>query len=82
MRLWDAESGSQTLVLRGHKGPVGAVAFSPDGTKVASVSGDGTVARLGARPRRPHQDREGRADPDLTDEECGQYLHVDRCPEG
>ena len=43
MRLWDAESGSQTLVLRGHRGLVSAVAFSPDATKLASVSGEGTV---------------------------------------
>jgi WD40 repeat protein len=81
VRLWDAESGTQDLVLRGHNGPVGTVVFSRDGTKLASVSSDGT-ARVWAldlddliKIANRHVTRP------LTDEECQQYLHVDHCPQ-
>jgi WD40 repeat protein/DNA-binding SARP family transcriptional activator/class 3 adenylate cyclase len=80
VRLFDADTGAQQLVLRGSGCAVEGVAFSPDGTKLASTSWcDGVriwaldiddlleIARQEvARP--------------LTDEECRQYLHVDRCP--
>ena len=29
VRVWDAASGAELLVLRGHEGPVYAAAFSP-----------------------------------------------------
>ncbi len=37
--LWDVESGQVLRKLRGHSGPVNAVAFSPDGIYVLSGSG-------------------------------------------
>lgn len=37
------------MVLSGHTGPVGGVAFSPDGSKVASTSVDGTAKIWDAR---------------------------------
>jgi WD40 repeat protein len=37
------EAGGLLRVLEGHQGPVGAVAFSPDGARLASGSGDGSV---------------------------------------
>ena len=43
VRVWDAASGAELLVLRGHEGPVYAAAFSPDGARIVSGSGDGTV---------------------------------------
>ena len=36
-------TGDEALVLRGHKDAVASVAFSPDGWRLASGSGDGTV---------------------------------------
>ena len=41
--MWDAETGQETLTLKGHTGDVRSVAFSPDGKRLASASGDGTV---------------------------------------
>ena len=81
MRLWDAESGSQTLVLRGHRGLVSAVAFSPDATKLASVSGEGTVRVWALDLDDLIEIAEDKLTRTLTDEECSQYLHVDRCPQ-
>src|SRR5262249_2228070 len=39
VKVWDLAGGKDALTLRGHKSPVLAVAFSPDGTRVATGSG-------------------------------------------
>ena len=44
-RLWDAASGRELLVLKGHGAAVSSVAFSPDGARIATASNDNT-ARL------------------------------------
>ena len=44
-RLWDAESGSEIAVLKGHTTSVQSAAFSPDGKRVVTASSDNT-ARL------------------------------------
>ena len=41
--LYDVESGTEINLLVGHTEPVGSVAFSPDGTRLASESSDKTV---------------------------------------
>jgi len=43
IRIWDAATYEQLLVLHGHEQYVKSVAFSPDGTVLASASGDSTV---------------------------------------
>ncbi|MFE2601518.1 WD40 repeat domain-containing protein [Streptomyces sp. NPDC059396] len=43
MRLWDTRNGRPLRVLRGHRGLVWTVAFSPDGRHLASGADDGTV---------------------------------------
>lgn len=79
IRLWDPESGLQRLLLRAHRIGVSGVDFSPDGTKLASAGGDG-VARVWALDLddllKIARDEVTRS---LTDEECRQYLHLDRC---
>jgi WD40 repeat protein len=38
VRIWDVASAREELVLRGHAERVQSVAFSPDGTRLASAS--------------------------------------------
>lgn len=41
--IWDLTSGSQIAVLRGHTARITGIAFSPDGSRMATSSYDGTV---------------------------------------
>jgi len=41
--LWDVTSGEKTAVLEGHTKPITALAFSPDGTLIASGAEDNTI---------------------------------------
>jgi WD40 repeat protein len=41
--IWDVTTGELVMTLRGHAGPVSAVAYSPDGRRLATGSWDGTV---------------------------------------
>ena len=43
MRLWDADSGQLAQIFRGHTSRIFALAFSPDGRRVASASLDQSV---------------------------------------
>ena len=42
-RIWDAATGQQLFVLKGHSNKVLSVAFSPDGKRVVSGSADKTA---------------------------------------
>ena len=50
MRVWDAGTGQETLTLIGHNNGIASLAFSPDGRRLGSVYGDGTVKVWDARP--------------------------------
>lgn len=50
VRVWDAETGQETLTLKGHTGTVGHVSFSPDGRRIVSGGDDGRVKIWDARP--------------------------------
>ena len=43
IRLWDAETGEHIRTFTGHTSGVNSVSFSPDGSTLASGSGDNTV---------------------------------------
>ena len=43
MVVWNVESGQEKATLQGHMGSVNSVAFSPDGTTLASGTLEGTV---------------------------------------
>lgn len=42
-RLWNATSGKEEAIFKGHLGSLRSVAFSPDGRRVATASDDGTA---------------------------------------
>ncbi len=52
VKLWDAVSGSSIRTYRGHRDFVSAVAFSPDGSTLASASRDGHVKLWSTASRR------------------------------
>ena len=80
VRIWDPYTdGAEQLVLRGHTGPAGAVAFSPDGSRLASESADGTVRIWALDLDELVATAERGLTRNLTDDECRQYLHTDRC---
>ncbi len=43
VRLWDASTGDELNVLRGHEDTVFSVAFSPDGLRIVTTSKDNTA---------------------------------------
>jgi WD40 repeat protein len=43
VHVWSASTGRDALVYRGHSNLIFKVAWSPDGTHIASASDDGTV---------------------------------------
>ena len=43
MRLWEVATGESKATLTGHTAGVNSVAFSPDGTTLASGADDNTV---------------------------------------
>ena len=80
VRLWDAATGEEQLTLLGHSNYlVYGVDFSPDGRLLATASPDGTAAlHLLPIDELVEVARE-RVTRGLTDDECSQYLHVERC---
>ena len=61
-RVWDVNTGQQTLTLKGHTGGVMSAVFSPDGSRLASASADQTVKVWGAFASQEAQTFKGLAD--------------------
>jgi WD40 repeat protein len=79
-RLWDAQTGAPQRVLGGGGGQVDHVAFSPDGSKLLTAGDDGLVHVWALDLDDLIRIAESRLTRSFTDNECRQYLHVDRCP--
>ena len=78
VRIHDASSGEELLALEGHNVAAEA-AFSPDGSMLATV-GDGILRIWTLDIDDLLEIARNRITRSFTDEECQQYLHVDRCP--
>lgn len=81
-KLWDADTGRQLVTFYGHDLVVHTVAFSRDGRFLATGSGDGTVSLHLLPVEELRNLARQRVTRSLTDDECRQYLHVPKCPEG
>ena len=62
-RLWDAATGQELSVLKGHSDTVISVAFSPDGRTVATGSEDGSARLWDAAAGHELRVLEGHSDP-------------------
>jgi WD40 repeat protein len=49
IKIWDAETGQETLTLAGHAGSVRSVIYNHDGSQIISCSDDGTIRIWDAR---------------------------------
>ncbi|MFN2590052.1 MAG: AAA family ATPase [Actinomycetota bacterium] len=74
VRVWDAASAVEVLVLRGHGSIVTGVDFSPDGKKLASASAEGNIRVWALDLDDLIRIAKGELTRGLTDEECRQYL--------
>ncbi len=81
VRMFDAESGDLLFTLPGSELGAWRVDFSRDGTKLAAITaGEIKVWALDIDDLLEIARRE--VTRSLTDEECRQFLHVERCPVG
>jgi WD40 repeat protein len=48
VKVWDAQTGQEQLTFQGHADVVTSVCFSPDGTRLASASGNKLSSKSGA----------------------------------
>jgi WD40 repeat protein len=53
VQVWDSRTGKPLLTLTGHRGAVTGVAYSPDGTRLATASLDRTARLWDARTGQP-----------------------------
>lgn len=79
VKLWDAATGRELLTLETHNKLVSDLDFSPDGRLLATASTDGTVAVHLVHLDDLVEVARERVTRNLTDEECRQYLRLDRC---
>ena len=80
VRLWDVDTGTQELRLQGQGTAVHGVSFSPDGSRLASIGSDGVVRVWALDLEHLVGIATDRITRVLSDDECRQYLHVERCP--
>jgi WD40 repeat protein len=79
VRVWDVETGTERVALRGHTGAISDVSVSPDGAHAMSVGADGTVRVWALRLDDLVAIAEDGLTRTLTNAECRRYLHADRC---
>jgi len=80
VKVWDATTGTVLHTLPGHAAGIYGVAFSPDGTRIATASSDGTARIYLLRVEELIALAKARVTRALTIEECQQYLHLAQCP--
>ena len=80
-KIWDAGTGGILLNLYGHTLGLLEVAFSPDGKYLATSSQDGTIRFYVLSLHDLKELAQSRLTRHLTEQECQQYLHEEKCPD-
>jgi len=75
MKVWDAANGREHLTLHGHTSSVNGVAFSVDGRRIASGSGDGTLKVWDAQTGEMLRTLEGHSDHVKSRHPSHKYIH-------
>jgi hypothetical protein len=80
VKVWDVAGGRELLTLKGHSGWVGSVAWSSDGTQLATGTGDGTAKVWEAADAKAVQEwtRQDRALQDLLESNDFWGAHAQR----
>ncbi len=78
--MWDASSGQELLTLKGHDKSVTSVAWSPDGKRLATAGGDGSVQVYAMDIHDLLKLAHTRVTRDLTPDECLRYFRSKKCP--
>ena len=81
MQVWDVATGAEVQTLPGHTQGIYGVAFSPDGTRLATASSDGTARVYVLRIDELVGLARARLTRAWTADECRQFLHLERCPD-
>ena len=79
VRLWDAATGEERLILAGHSAGVVDVTVGPEGKRLASVSLDGTMRVWAVDLEDLLALAHASIDRELTDAECRAYIGFE-CP--
>jgi len=78
--VWNVTTGEQELIFADHKDVVNAVAWSPDGKRLATASVDRTVRQYAMGIDLLMSLARRRVTRNLTPNECRKYLHRDDVP--
>jgi WD40 repeat protein len=78
--VWDATTGTELVTLSGHADSVSGVAFSPEGTRLATASFDGTAQVYAFSIDMLLKLGYARLTRWFTTEECQKYLQMQQCP--
>jgi WD40 repeat protein len=82
LKLWDAQTGQETLTLKGHSHWVNSVSFSPDGKRIVSGGEDGFGSyREGAGGVKVWDSATGQESLTLGSKDCS-YTSVCFSPDG
>src|SRR5438309_1759841 len=79
-KLWDADTGREVLNLPGRQTGDLAVAWSPDGKRLALAGSDGIAQVFVIDSIELLRLVRSRISRDLTTDECRRYLNTDHCP--
>jgi WD40 repeat protein/DNA-binding SARP family transcriptional activator len=80
IKVFDAQTGQESLTLTRQASPITGITLSPDGTRLAASNLDGSVDIFYPQLKDLLQLVKGRLVRRLTAQECQTFLHITGCP--